>query len=137
MVFRDVDPWAGIINIIELGVTIGFVVFIVVVLASLIGDRVWCRYLCPLGAIIGIVGKIGFMRVQREPDKCINCKLCTRKCPMHIQVHAKGRVLSSECNSCLNCVNVCPSPGALDARVCLPISKKSVSTQTEGLANEQ
>jgi polyferredoxin len=136
MVFRDIDPWAGIINIAELGVSIGFVVFIVVVLASLIGDRVWCRYLCPLGAIIGIVGKISFMRVQREPDKCINCKLCTRKCPMHIQVHEKGRILASECNSCLNCVNVCPSPGALEPRVSLPIPKKAASTQMEGLANE-
>jgi polyferredoxin len=136
MVFRDIDPWAGIINIIELGTTIGFWVFAGVVVVSLFGERVWCRYLCPLGAIIGLVGKISFIRVQREPDKCINCKLCTRKCPMNIQVHEKGRVLDAECNSCLNCVDVCPSPGALDTRLSLPIVKKTSSTKLEGMINE-
>jgi polyferredoxin len=137
MVFRDVDPWSGIINIAENGITVGFWVFIGTLVAALIGDRVWCRYLCPLGAIVGLVGKIGLIRVQREPGKCINCKLCTRQCPMDIQVHAKGRVMSSVCNSCLNCVDVCPSPGALETRICLPIPRKNTATQVEGAAHEQ
>jgi polyferredoxin len=137
MVFRAVDPWSGIINIAEQGITIGFWVFAGTLAAAFIGDRVWCRYFCPLGAIVGLVGKIGLIRVQREADKCINCKLCTRKCPMNIQVHEKGRVTSSQCNSCLNCVNVCPSPGALDTRISLPIPRKSAATNPEGTTNEQ
>lgn len=136
MVFRDIDPWAGILNVLELGITIGAWVFIGTAIAALIGDRVWCRYLCPLGAIIGLVGKIGIIRVQRDPESCIECKLCTRKCPMHIQVHKKGRVLSGECNMCLNCVSACPCQGALETKVCLPIPQKIVSTPVEGTTNE-
>ena len=136
MVFRNVDPWAGIINILEVGVTVGFWIFIATAVVALIGDRVWCRYLCPLGAINGLVGKIGFIRVQREADSCIGCKLCTKKCPMNIQVHEKGRVLSAECNMCLKCVDVCPAKGALETRLCLPIPKKASPHLTEVANNE-
>jgi polyferredoxin len=136
MVFRDVDPWAGILNIVESGVTVGFWVFIATGVVALIGDRVWCRYLCPLGAINGIVGKIGFIRVQRESESCIGCKLCTKKCPMHIPVHKKGRVLSAECNMCLTCVDVCPAPGALETKLCLPLAKKASPHQMEVADNE-
>jgi polyferredoxin len=136
MVFRDLDPWAGILNILEAGITIGFWIFIATALAAFIGDRVWCRYLCPLGAIIGLVGKIGLIRVQRDGESCIGCKICTRKCPMHIQVHEKGRVVSTECNMCLNCVDACPSQGALETRLSLRIAKRTIASQTENSANE-
>ena len=136
MVFRNVDPWAGILNIVEVGVTIGFWVFVATAVVALIGDRVWCRYLCPLGAINGLVGKIGFIRVQREADSCIGCKLCTKNCPMHIQVHEKGRVLSTECNMCLKCVDACPAKGALETRLSLPVVKKTGSKPAEVATNE-
>jgi polyferredoxin len=136
MVFRNVDPWAGILNILELGVTIGFWVFIGTVIAAIIGDRVWCRYLCPLGAINGLVGKIGLIRVQRESDACTGCKLCTKKCPMHIEVHKKSRVISAECNMCLKCLDVCPAKGALDLKLNLPIIKKTGISAAEKIGNE-
>jgi len=132
MVFRNFDPWSGIINIWETGITIGFWVFIGTVVAAVIGDRVWCRYLCPLGAIIGLVGKIGLIRVQREAKTCTGCQLCSRKCPMNIKVHAQTRVTATECNMCLKCVDVCPSPSALEARLGLPVPGKSSTTQVEG-----
>ena len=49
MVFRDVDPWAALLNIVESQAGIGFWVLIATLVASLFGDRPWCRYLCPLG----------------------------------------------------------------------------------------
>jgi polyferredoxin len=136
MVFRDVDPWSGIINVAERGITIGFWVFIGTVAVSFIGDRVWCRYLCPLGAIVGLVGKIGLIRVQRESATCTGCQLCSRKCPMHIKVHKESRVTAVQCNMCLNCVNICPSPKALEARLSLPIANKTVAGHAEEAANE-
>jgi polyferredoxin len=136
MVFRDVDPWAGILNIIEVGVTVGFWIFVATAVVALIGNRVWCRYLCPLGAINGLVGKIGLIRVQREAESCIGCKLCTRNCPMNIPVHEKSRVISSECNMCLKCVDVCPAKGALETKLSLPIPLKTPSNKTEVAANE-
>jgi polyferredoxin len=123
MIFRAVDPWAGLLNILEAGATMGFWMFLGTIAAALIGDRVWCRYLCPLGAILGLIGKIGFIRVQRESESCSGCKICTRKCPMNIKVHEKTRVTNLECNMCLNCVDACPSKGALDLRLNLPVPK--------------
>jgi polyferredoxin len=137
MVFRNVDPWAGIINIAESGITVGFWVFVGTVVAAVIGDRVWCRYLCPLGAIIGLVSRIGLIRVQRDGLSCIGCKRCSTRCPMHIQVHKESRVTSTSCNMCLNCVDVCPSQGALETRLMLPISQKPNAIEMESAGNER
>lgn len=124
MVFRAVDPWAGLITIGEEGITIGFWVFIGTIIAAMIGDRVWCRYFCPLGAIIGLVSKLSFIKVQREAGACIGCRLCTKACPMDIDVHQKSRVSDIQCTMCLECVDSCPSNQALETRLSLPLVKK-------------
>jgi polyferredoxin len=131
MVFRDVDPWAALLNIFEPGKGIGFWVLIGVLAAAVIGDRVWCRYLCPLSPIIGWVGKISPIKVQRESDKCIGCMRCTRKCPMDIPVHEQSRVSSIECNMCLTCVDTCPAEGALELRFSLPFTKRKAVIKAE------
>ncbi len=125
MVFRDVDPWAALLNMFEPERGIGFWVLIGVLAAAVIGDRVWCRYLCPLSPIIGWVGKISPIKIQRESDKCIGCNRCTRKCPMDIRVHEKSRVSSIECNMCLSCVDTCPAEGALELKFSLPFVKRN------------
>jgi polyferredoxin len=130
MVFREIDPWAGLITIGEAGITIGFWVFIGTIVASIIGDRVWCRYLCPLGAIIGLVSKLSFIKVQREADSCIACRLCTNACPMNIDVDRKSRVSDIECNMCLQCVDTCPAQQALETRFSLPFVGKANKTST-------
>lgn len=134
MVFREIDPWAGLITIGEAGITVGFWVLVATVVAAIIGDRVWCRYLCPLGAIIGLVSKLSFIKVQREADACIGCRLCTQKCPMDIKVHESSRVSSIECNMCLTCVDVCPSRGALEVRFNIPLVKRLNKSREESMA---
>jgi len=131
MVFRDVDPWAALLNIFESQGGIGFWVLIGVLVAAVIGDRVWCRYLCPLSPIIGWVGKLSPIKVQRESDSCIGCNRCTRKCPMGIPVHAQSRVSVVECNMCLQCVNTCPAEGALDLKFSLPFTKRKESGEAQ------
>ncbi|MEW6142721.1 MAG: 4Fe-4S binding protein [Chloroflexota bacterium] len=131
MVFRDVDPWAALLNIVESQSGIGFWVLIGTLVVSLFGDRPWCRYLCPLGAIIGVVGKLSFVKVQRESSVCIGCKWCTRECPMDLPVHAKSRVAAVECNMCLSCVDACPAGGALELRFSL------LGTKHEGAQPEK
>lgn len=130
MVFRDVDPWAALLNVLEEGKGLGFVVLIATLVAALVGDRVFCRYACPLGAIVGIFGKISLIKVQREASACIGCGLCSKKCPMNIPVDEKSRVAASECNLCLNCVDACPVPGALELRAVIPgIQRQAASTE--------
>ncbi|MGE5188914.1 MAG: 4Fe-4S binding protein [Gemmatimonadota bacterium] len=68
----------------------------------------WCRYLCPYGALLGLVSWMSPQRVVRDGETCIDCKACTRACPAEIRVHAKASVWTPECTGCLSCVAACP-----------------------------
>jgi len=41
----------------------------------------WCRFLCPYGALLGVLGWLSPLKITRNKDACIDCELCTRKCP--------------------------------------------------------
>jgi len=77
-------------------------------LLSLIVQNVWCRYLCPYGALLGLLSLASPLKVRREESTCIDCGRCTRACPSRIPVHAAKRVHSDECMACLRCVEACP-----------------------------
>ena len=77
-------------------------------LLSVVIKNFWCRFLCPYGALLGIVGWLSPFKITRNASSCIDCELCTKVCPANITVHTAGRVWSDECTSCLRCVEVCP-----------------------------
>lgn len=79
------------------------------VLTSLLVKNFWCRYLCPYGALLGMVSRFSPLKVERNQAKCINCGSCTRACPNRITVENEKRVYSVECTSCLECVKKCPT----------------------------
>jgi polyferredoxin len=82
---------------------------------SLVTKAFWCRYLCPYGALLGLLASAGPLRVRRDADRCIGCGRCARSCPALLPVDRKASVASPECVGCLTCVSRCPAPGALDA----------------------
>jgi len=90
---------------------------IVLMLLSIVIKNFWCRYLCPYGALLGMVSWLSPVKITRNTATCIDCKLCTEECPASINVHKVGRVWSDECTSCLECVQVCPVKDTLDLRV--------------------
>jgi polyferredoxin len=124
MVFRDFDPWSALINIAEFSFTPGIVVLAVTLVASFFIERPWCRYACPLGAASGILGKVSPIYLKREESACTSCKICTKACPMGIEVHAATTITSVDCISCLECVGSCPRNGALEVKFGLPIIGK-------------
>lgn len=77
----------------------------------------WCRYLCPYGALLGIVGKLSPFRVVRDESKCVHCHSCSKHCPTLIDVESKAAVTSAECIGCMTCVSRCPKEGALEMGV--------------------
>ena len=91
-------------------------VLVVLAVLSLFVKNVWCRVLCPYGALLGIVGWLSPLKVTRSKATCIDCELCTRACPSDIRVHTAGRVWSDECTSCLECVAACPVKDTLEVR---------------------
>jgi len=121
MVFRDVDPWAGLWGLLELSLGVATLVLAVVLASSLFVERPWCRYACPLGAATGLVGKLSPICLKREAEACKACAVCTTACPMGLAVHTATTIKSADCIGCLECVDVCPREGALELKLGLPV----------------
>lgn len=94
--------------------TVGVVAALVI--ASVLVRDVWCRYLCPYGALLGLLGRLSPLKVDRDVATCIDCQACTRACPARIAVHTATRVRHVECSGCQDCVAACPVAGCLAVR---------------------
>jgi len=88
----------------------------VLVVASVFVRDFWCRYFCPYGALVGLLGVLAPLKVTRDPELCTDCHECTRICPARLPVHGMKRVTSVECTSCQDCVVSCPVDGCLAVR---------------------
>lgn len=85
-------------------------ILMLVILASILIFRPFCRYLCPLGAFYGMFNPVSIRRYQIDRSKCTNCGLCRTHCKMDIDVCKNPN--SPECIRCGECVKSCPT-GAL------------------------
>jgi polyferredoxin len=120
MVFREVDPWSALLSIVEFELSLAFLVLAAVLILSFVVARPFCRYACPLGAVQGLIANASPVAVQRDADACLGCDLCTRACPMALQVDRTTRVTDAQCIGCLECVAACPSEQALGVSIALP-----------------
>ncbi len=79
----------------------------------------FCRYICPYGALLGLVSFLSPFKIRRNTQHCLidskgmNCDKCTRACPANISVHTQRNVRSDECQACMRCVSACPKKEAL------------------------
>lgn len=88
-------------NLREIGI-LAWAPILLILGLNVVRPRFWCRYVCPLGAMLGIFSWLGFNRFQAE--KCVKCGLCSSKCQQGVAPHrAEG-----ECINCGNCQTVCP-----------------------------
>jgi glutamate synthase (NADPH/NADH) small chain len=83
-------------------------------ISPLVGNRFYCRYLCPYGATFGLLNHAGFYGIDMVTDKCIDCRRCEQVCDMGIPVWEQGkqagRVTAIEdCMGCARCVVSCPT----------------------------
>jgi polyferredoxin len=88
-------------------------VLVGLVVLSVLVPYLWCRYLCPYGALLGALSLVSPLKVTRHAPSCIDCDLCTKACPSNLPVARLARVSSDECFACLSCVAACPVPRAL------------------------
>ncbi len=91
-------------------------VIITLVGLSLLMRNPFCRYLCPYGALLGLVALFSPLRVTRDPDRCVSCGVCSQVCPAYIDVMHKSTVASPECIACWRCISHCRCNGALSMR---------------------
>jgi polyferredoxin len=93
----------------------------ILVVGSIFIRDLWCRYLCPYGALVGVLGRLAPLKITRDPELCTDCRSCTTVCPARLQVHTMQRVASIECTSCQDCVVACPVNSCLAVRAPKPI----------------
>ena len=104
----------------------GAIVVGILVVASVLIQNFWCRYLCPYGALLGIVSFFSPARIRRNAEGCIDCAKCAKACPAALPVDQLVTIKSAECTGCLECVAVCPAQSTLS--LALPkISSRPVS----------
>jgi len=93
------------------------IVLAVLVVASLVIKNPWCRYLCPYGALMGLVALVSLTRIVRNANACIDCAKCAKACPAGLAVDTLLSIRSAECTACMSCVAICPAAGALDLTI--------------------
>ncbi|HZV82684.1 MAG TPA: 4Fe-4S binding protein [Geobacteraceae bacterium] len=89
------------------------VVISLLLLLSLPLKNPFCRFLCPYGALLGLVALLSPAKVTRKKEICVSCGVCNQVCPTYIPVMSKKRVHSPECIGCWRCISHCRADGAL------------------------
>jgi MauM/NapG family ferredoxin protein len=99
--FRDIE------SVFSLAVPI-LLFFALLVALSWWAERFWCRYLCPLGGLLGLISRVALLRRTVE-EECSNCGHCARECPTGTIDAARGyRSDPAECTVCYDCIPACP-----------------------------
>jgi polyferredoxin len=96
----------------DMGMTAAIVIG-VLVLGSMLVENLWCRYLCPYGALMGLVSLLSPLKIRHDADACIDCGKCARACPSNLPVDRLTQVRSVECTACMACVAACSAQDAL------------------------
>lgn len=106
LAFSEVDPYFALFNFWTSEMAIGGVVVLIITLTlSLFIERPWCKYACPLGALLGLSNLFRIFKIRRNPATCINCKTCDNTCPMNIKISDKEKITNHQCISCLKCTS--------------------------------
>ncbi len=87
-------------------------VLVAIIIWSVFVSRPFCRTMCPLGAIYGLMNRFSLMRLHFKEDACVQCKACYTICPTGVSFYnGRDDINSSACIRCLRCSHICPAGG--------------------------
>ena len=94
----------GLLSILGPLFTWKFLLMVSIIVGCVFIFRLFCRFICPLGALYGLFNKISVFGIKVDNSKCTHCGLCQAKCKVDIRNPG-----DQECISCGECVGVCPT----------------------------
>jgi ferredoxin len=109
LVFRAVDPCYALLSRHGEDITVwAYVISAILIVASLFVSLPFCRWLCPLAAILNLPAIFSRFRIIRDKKTCIQCGKCAKNCPMAIPVDQSIGESMERCLACTECVGICP-----------------------------
>ena len=90
------------------GLVVGLI-FISVILLNVARERFWCRYLCPAGALLGLLARWNLVKLRIDADQCIECNRCNEVCQSQATPFPNEKWRPVECFYCYNCAAECPT----------------------------
>lgn len=92
------------------GLTLGVLAMLAAILGmSWLEPRLWCRDLCPLGALLGQVGRVAPAGRKVDPEACISCGRCAEVCPLDAVSEDFQATDTTRCQLGFECADVCPT----------------------------
>ncbi len=138
--FADYDPYRTIFGLnwlFEFNLAEqwpAYAVALAIIAGALLIPRFWCRYLCPLGGAISLLGNLSLLRIRRDAVDCKGCAVCNAPCPVNIDVASADPAVSTDCIGCLACVEACPRDASLNVTLGPALPKVLKPRKKEGLA---
>lgn len=92
------------------GYTAGLIVLLFIMTGMFFSERLFCRVLCPMGAVFSILPVMPLFSLRRKRENCITgCSACSRKCPSDIALPDMGSYeVQGDCFQCGKCTSACP-----------------------------
>ncbi|HEY3295301.1 MAG TPA: 4Fe-4S binding protein [bacterium] len=121
LILRGYDPFFLIFSGFghgALGIT-SWIVLGALVAGALLIPMFFCRYLCPLGATLDPLSRLGVLKVVRNEATCTMCNVCQKKCPQNLAPQSVVKLRHRDCTLCLECVDACPVKDALELKATL------------------
>lgn len=82
--------------------------FFAVLFANRVVPRFFCRALCPLGALLGVLSRFAIFGMEKDHSKCTDCNLCLTDCQGADSPQGGVKHQREECHLCFNCEAACP-----------------------------
>lgn len=111
LVFADIDPYHALFTFWSGEVAVEALVFLgILALASLVIERPWCKYACPLGALMGPFNAFRLFKIRRNENTCAACGKCDSACPMGIRISEHRIIRDHQCIGCMECTSEISCP---------------------------